>query len=149
MTGLIHLRLVGSPAFLPEVAQDFLACLTPNHEDPNGVLCPNLEVLELAGSSTVSDEYIVQFLRARAAHPDTVSLRKFRAVLARAKQGDLGGEVADLVRAGLELVLVYRPAQTAHRLKCSPLEGTERDSNFVNVKKEEEWLQEADPMRLD
>ncbi|KAF7296214.1 hypothetical protein HMN09_01090100 [Mycena chlorophos] len=38
MTGLIHLRLVAFPAspLLPEIAQDVLACITPNDEYPTG-----------------------------------------------------------------------------------------------------------------
>nr|GAT52382.1 predicted protein [Mycena chlorophos] len=156
MTGLIHLRLVAPTAFLPEVAQNFLACLTPiaNDEDPHGVLpvtvlCPNLEVLELAGSSSLSDECIIQFLRARAAHPDTMPVRQLKAVLARAPNGDLEAKVADLVRNGLELALIYRSAQAARPPRCSPLEGTERDPKAVTVKEGEDWLQEADPMMLD
>ncbi|KAF7300347.1 hypothetical protein HMN09_00918000 [Mycena chlorophos] len=154
MTGLVHLRLVAPSAFLPDVAQTFLVCLTPTDEDPTGddpsaVLCPNLEVLELAGPSTLSDEYIIQFLRARAAHPETMPLRQFKAVLSRAQQGDLRSELADLVQDRLQLVLVYRPTQPYNRVRCSPLEGTERDPTIVKVKKGEEWLQEADPMRLD
>ncbi|KAF7314600.1 F-box domain-containing protein [Mycena kentingensis (nom. inval.)] len=106
---------------------EFLAALLPTPTSLR-VRCPRLRRLTLAGPSKLSDALILQFLRFRTTNG---RLTHFTCSALRQRQLDVAAELADALNAGLVLSLSYHERVKA--VQYSPLEGTERDPDWLGT----------------
>ncbi|KAJ7136477.1 hypothetical protein C8R43DRAFT_955703 [Mycena crocata] len=109
---LRELHIIGEPVVVvdDEVTPNYGDAAFLSHFIP-GVLCPNLSILKLDNFYSVSDEGLVDLIRARASpHLESVArLSRFTASLNRNPTLDVFSTVQPLIDAGLQLTLEYTP----------------------------------------
>ncbi|KAJ7111847.1 hypothetical protein C8R44DRAFT_798779 [Mycena epipterygia] len=104
--------------------------LTPSPSGLDPILCPLLKSLDMAGlNETVSDEAILELVRARTAGPQGVArLSRASFVIERDMQVDILPLLEDQISAGLTLSIQYLPHFFDTDLHYSPAEGTDQDT---------------------
>ncbi|KAJ7167984.1 hypothetical protein C8R46DRAFT_996182 [Mycena filopes] len=114
----------GNPDFLLQLA----------HSATDGAMpCPRLQILELKNFEEVSDDTILDFLRARnAGHNEPVCLlSRFACRFSRGMQSDILPALQDLIAAGLEVDLTY--TEPPPQIPYFAFEGTEEEEDMRYV----------------
>ncbi|KAJ7472641.1 hypothetical protein FB451DRAFT_1089526 [Mycena latifolia] len=104
---------------------DLVTLLTPSTSDLSTILCPRLQVLNLLHFAALTDQTLLEFIRARTGtHLQQVAtLSSIRATFSRPMEVDISAILQPLIGAGLKVSLRYDPLPSLY----SPSEGRQAD----------------------